>query len=41
MSLGTNVRNSMNSIGSSLSTLKSPDLETAAKKEAACQNLGS
>ncbi len=40
VSLGSNVRNSMSSIGSSLSGLKSPALESAAKKEPACQNLG-
>ncbi len=41
VTLGTNVRNSMSNIGSSLSGLKSPELESAAKKEPACQNLGS
>jgi hypothetical protein len=39
-SLGTNVRSSMSNIGAGLSGLKSPDLESAAKKEAACQTLG-
>jgi len=39
VNLGTTVRNSMNGIGSSLSGLKSPALETAAKKEPACQTL--
>ncbi len=38
--LGTNVRTSMSGIGSSLSGLKSPALESAAKKEPACQHLG-
>jgi hypothetical protein len=38
--LGTNVRTSMSSIGSSLSGLKSPALEQAAKKEPTCQRLG-
>ena len=38
--LGTNVRNSMSGIGSSLGGLKSPALESAAKKEPTCQNLG-
>lgn len=41
ITLGTNVRTSMSSIGSSLSGLKSPALESAAKKQSACQNLGS
>jgi Flp pilus assembly pilin Flp len=38
--LGTSVQSSMTSIGSSLNGLKSTELEKAAKKEAACQNLG-
>jgi hypothetical protein len=38
--LGTNVRTSMGGIGSSLSGLKSSALESAAKKEPACQHLG-
>ncbi len=38
--LGTNVRTSMSGIGSSLSGLKSSALESAAKKEPACQHLG-
>jgi hypothetical protein len=39
-SLGTNVRNSMGSIGQSLGALKSPELEAAAKAVPACQALG-
>jgi hypothetical protein len=39
-SLGANVRNSMGSIGKSLGGLRSPALEAAAKKVAACQTLG-
>ncbi len=39
VALGTNVRNSMSSIGTSLNGLKSPALESAAKKEPACQHL--
>ena len=39
-SLGTTVQASMSSIGSSLSNLKSAELENAAKKEPACQNVG-
>jgi hypothetical protein len=39
-SLGANVRTSMTSIGAGLNGLKSPALETAAKKEPACQHLG-
>jgi Flp pilus assembly pilin Flp len=39
--LGTNVRSSMSSIGSSLGSLKSPDLEKAAAKDPTCRNLGS
>jgi hypothetical protein len=38
--LGTSVRTSMSTIGSSLSGLKSADLEKAAKSEPSCQNLG-
>jgi hypothetical protein len=37
--LGTTVRNSMNGIGSSLSGLKSSELEKAAAKEPACKTL--
>jgi hypothetical protein len=40
VSLGNTVRTSMSGIGSSLSGLKSAQLEAAAKKEPACQNLG-
>jgi hypothetical protein len=39
--LGSSVQSSMSGIGGSLSNLKSPDLEAAAKKEPACQSLGS
>jgi len=39
-SLGRAVQSSMSGIGASLSNLKSPDLEAAAKKEPACMNLG-
>jgi hypothetical protein len=39
-SLGATVQTSMSSIGSSLSNLKSADLEAAAKKEPACQSVG-
>lgn len=39
--LGTNIRTSMSGIGASISGLKSPELETAAKKETACQSLSS
>jgi hypothetical protein len=39
--LGSSVQTSMTGIGSSLSNLKSSDLESAAKKEPACQNLSS
>jgi ABC-type transporter Mla subunit MlaD len=38
-SLGSAVQASMSGIGGSLSNLKSPDLEAAAKKEPACTNL--
>jgi hypothetical protein len=38
--LGSAVQSSMSGIGGSLSNLKSPDLESAAKKEPACQSLG-
>jgi hypothetical protein len=38
--LGTSVQSSMGGIGSSLGNLKSPALESAAKKEPACQNIG-
>jgi hypothetical protein len=38
--LGSTVQSSMSGIGSSLSNLKSPDLEAAAKKEPACTSLG-
>ena len=38
--IGTGIRTSMSNIGNSLSNLKSADLETAAKKEAACTTLG-
>jgi hypothetical protein len=38
--LGSAVQSSMSGIGGSLSNLKSPDLEAAAKKEPACTNLG-
>lgn len=38
--LGKSVQTSMSSIGGSLSGLKSAALESAAKKEAACQSLG-
>jgi hypothetical protein len=38
--LGTSVRTSMGSIGSSLTGLKSADLEKAAKSEPACTSLG-
>jgi hypothetical protein len=38
--LGTTVQSSMSGIGSSLSNLKSADLESAAKKEPACTSLG-
>ena len=37
--LGTSVQTSMNGIGNSLGGLKSPDLESAANKEPACQPL--
>lgn len=37
--LGTNVRSSMTNIGAGLNGLRSPALENAAKKEAACQAL--
>lgn len=40
-SLGTSVRSSMTSIGSSLSGLNSPELETAAKSQASCAQLRS
>jgi hypothetical protein len=39
--LGSSVQTSMTGIGSSLSNLKSSDLESAAKKEPACQSLAS
>jgi hypothetical protein len=39
-SLGNGIRGSMSNIGSSLTNLKSPELEAAAKKEPACSNLG-
>jgi hypothetical protein len=39
-SLGNGIRTSMSNIGSSLTNLKSPELEAAAKKEPACGNLG-
>jgi hypothetical protein len=38
--LGGGIRSSMSSIGSSLTGLKSPALESAAKKEPACTHLG-
>lgn len=38
--LGTSVQSSMSGIGGSLSNLKSPDLESAIKKEPACQPIG-
>jgi hypothetical protein len=38
--LGSTVQSSMTGIGGSLSSLQSPDLETAAKKEKACLTLG-
>jgi hypothetical protein len=38
--LGTGIRTSMGNIGASLTNLKSPELETAAKKEPACSSLG-
>jgi hypothetical protein len=38
--LGTGIRTSMSNIGASLTNLKSPDLENAAKKEPACSSLG-
>jgi hypothetical protein len=38
--LGTSVKSSMSDIGASLSGLKSPELETAARKVPACQTLG-
>jgi hypothetical protein len=39
--LGTSVQTSMSSIGSSLSTLKSPELEKAAAKDPTCKSLSS
>jgi hypothetical protein len=39
--LGSSVQSSLGGIGSSLSNLKSSDLENAAKKEPACQTLSS
>jgi hypothetical protein len=39
--LGSSVQSSLGGIGSSLSSLKSSDLENAAKKEPACQTLSS
>ena len=39
--LGTQVKGSMNSIGSSLNGLKSQELETAAAKEPTCKQLAS
>jgi hypothetical protein len=39
-SLGSTVQSSMSGIGGSLSNLKSPELEAAAKKEPACTSLG-
>jgi hypothetical protein len=39
-SLGSTVQTSMSGIGGSLSNLKSPALESAAKKEPACTTLG-
>jgi hypothetical protein len=39
-SLGTGIRTSMSNIGASLTNLKSPELESAAKKEQACSSLG-
>jgi len=41
VSLGNTVRTSMSNIGSGLNGLSSPELESAAKKEKACQSLGS
>jgi hypothetical protein len=38
--LGTKVRTSLSSIGSSLTALRNPDLEKAARKEPSCQSLG-
>jgi hypothetical protein len=38
--LGTGIRTSMSNIGASLTNLKSPELEAAAKKEPACSSLG-
>jgi hypothetical protein len=38
--LGSNVRSSMSSIGSSLGTLKSPELEKAAASDPTCKSLG-
>ena len=38
--LGNSIRSSMSAIGGSLSNLKSPDLEAAAKSEPACASLG-
>lgn len=42
VALGTNVRNSMTGIGQHLqaSTIKSPELQTAAKNEPSCQQIG-
>jgi hypothetical protein len=39
--LGSGVQSSMNTIGSSLGSLKSPTLEAAAAKEPACKSLAS
>jgi hypothetical protein len=38
--LGTRVRSSLSSIGASLTGLRNPDLEKAARKEPSCQSLG-
>ena len=39
-SLGSRVRSSLSSIGASLTGLRNPDLEKAARKERSCQSLG-
>jgi hypothetical protein len=39
-SLGNGIRTSMSNIGASLTNLKSPELEAAAKKEPSCSSLG-